>query len=428
MTAIPAAMAAIAGARRDCRQCAAAAQRLWRHATPLVVCSPIVAALIAAMPVVASPQSITVLAQAGDSGTVAVAAGKSGRLPAPATASSGDASRFAADAAGAAGPPPPDLATLARRAATAGPDPVLPAAARLSALREAASAQGMEGGLAYRGHAIASALLRRGTALDAIWNFGLLMLPGGDFLLAPPVVRRISGAQRLAMPEAGSVRSAPLAPLSVAPARPAALPAVPSGLGSTAAVAAATQQDWRILQPARLVTSAPDWRDFLIRVWPAPAPLPAVFMPRSPGERTAFDAALTAGWQDGLALADAIHDEDIDRLTTTWLGMIEWHRLVLAGVAVPPRLDREERAVAGGGASLQVGETRLTIGEAGRLNPVAETWRPLEARGAAAGLPVVTPGQARSVAAPLHDPVRPVDVGGRPAGRSVAPRAPARGG
>ena len=312
---------------------------------------------------------------------------------------------------------------------------MLPAAARLSALREAASAQGMEGGLAYRGHAIAGALLRRGAALDAIWNFGLLMLPGGDFLLAPPVVRRISGAQRLAMTAAGSARPAPpapLAPLSATPARPAALPAalpaVPSGVGSTAAVAAATQQDWRILQPARLVTSAPDWRDFLIRVWPAPAPLPAVFMPRSPGERAAFDAALTAGWQDGLALADAIHDEDIDRLTTTWLGMIEWHRLVLAGVAVPPRLDREERAVAGGGTSLQVGETRLTIGETGRLNPVAETWRPLEARGAATGSPAVGPAQARSVAAPLHDPVRPVDVGGRPDRRSAAPRSPARGG
>ena len=260
-------------------------------------------------------------------------------------------------AAGNADGPPPSLAELRTRLASGPAEtlsrPVIATDARQAAIVEAAQALGTEGGLAWQAHAIAGTLAGRAAELDRIWNFEVLVSRRAGAVIAPPVVRRSTGAVRMAES--------------------------PDGTPSPAVATA--RNVWRIVSPARILARVPDWRDFLLRDWPEPDRLPAILHPGTADERALFETALTAGWNDGVALADAIHGEDLDRLTRAWLGMAEWRRLERAGMAVPPELRLERNAVSGGSTALHLDETSLAIAVPGRLNPLTTDWRPLERRG-----------------------------------------------
>ncbi len=256
---------------------------------------------------------------------------------------------------------PPDLAMLLAQSPEAGPAFGPPTEARHRALVEAATAQGMEGGLAWRTHAIVSALNARAADLDAVWDFEIMITRDAGAIIVPPIVRRVTAAMRLATKAAAGGNAND-----------------PGGAADHVEAVATARHVWHILSSARIAVRRPDWRDFLVREWQAPDPLPAIYMPRSDTERQAFETSLRGGWRDGVALADAIHGKDLDRLTQTWLGLAEWRRLVHAGMAAPPVIRQDRTGVSGGGPVLRLDETLVRLTGRGRLNPVTGDWQPLE--------------------------------------------------
>ena len=130
---------------------------------------------------------------------------------------------------------PPDLSALQAMQPASGPAVPFAAEKRVEAVRLAALGFGSRGGLARRGWEIAAMVDRHGARLDAIYRFPELMLREDGFAVLPPVVAETRRAFRL---ERSGMRAARAARVL------------------------------RIVEPARLVSAAPGWRDWLRRSCP----------------------------------------------------------------------------------------------------------------------------------------------------------------
>ena len=220
---------------------------------------------------------------------------------------------------------------------------------RRQAMVESAHAHAAAAAMAERARAIAATLEASAADLDRIYRFDALVLHRAGFVIAPPVLVEVGDA----------IRTAPD--------------------GSRAASA---RRVLRIAERARILAAIPDWRDWLVRSWPDPRPVHSVLLPRTPEEQATVDAARARGGRDGIALADAVHAEDLDRLNRDWLGMIAWHRRAASGMVTEPEVRHESIPVSGGGRVLRIDETVLELADPAKLNPVMQLWSPVDATGA----------------------------------------------
>ena len=240
-----------------------------------------------------------------------------------------------------AGKPPPDLAALQAFAPEAGPALPFAAEKRAQAVRLAALGFGARAGLARRGWEIAAMLERHGARLSAIYRFGDLMLREGGFEILPPVLAETRRAFRLER---------------------------------TGARAASAERVLRIVEPARLVSAAPHWRDWLQRSWrPAEAPA-AVLFPRDAREDARWRRLLAEGWAEGTALADDIFAADLDRLNRTFEGVILWHRLHRTARVTAPGIEIDRAGVSGHETLMRIAAASARIARAARFELDAGRW------------------------------------------------------
>ena len=201
--------------------------------------------------------------------------------------------------------PPPDLKALYEFGPAPGAAIPFAEEKRHSAMRLAALGFGARAGLARRSWEIGVMLERLSAPLSAIYRFGDLMLTEQGFTVLPPVLAETRQAFRL-------------------------------GLGQDRAASA--RRVLRIVEPERIVSAPPHWRDYLVRSWRTPAPPAAVLFPRTGPETTLWRQWLAEGWAHGTALGDDIFAADLDRLNRTFEGVVLWHRLHLADMVSAPGL------------------------------------------------------------------------------------------
>ena len=216
---------------------------------------------------------------------------------------------------------------------------------RREALHDAGLAWGAQSGLAHETFEIRQRLLRLEAALDSIYRFDALMIREAGFTVMPPVMVETGSAFR---------REA------------AGRKAITAG------------RILRIVEPARIVSRAPDWRAYLIRSWSRPVPPPDVLFPRDDEERALWQQALTTGWHEGQRLARDILDADLDRLNRDFLGIVAWRVLHARQMVSAPVLEVSRRAVNGGGRQMSLAEVIIGIDDDARLNPVIGDWVPKE--------------------------------------------------
>ena len=237
--------------------------------------------------------------------------------------------------------PPPGLAALQALAPEPGPDVPFAAEKRASAVRLAALGFGARAGLARRSWEIAAMLDRHGPKLSAIYRFGDLVLREGGFTVLPPVLAETRRAFRL---EAAGSR------------------------------AASARRVLRILEPARLVSAAPEWRDWLRREWRAAEPPAGVLFPRDDEEDRRWRRLLAEGWARGRALADDIFAGDLDRLNRTFEGIVLWHRLHGTARVTAPRIEIERAGVSGHESLMRIGTATARIARPARFELDAGRW------------------------------------------------------
>ena len=238
---------------------------------------------------------------------------------------------------------PPDLAALQALAPEPGPDVPFAAEKRASAVRLAALGFGARAGLARRKWEIAAMLDRHGPKLSAIYRFGDLVLRADGFTVLPPVLAETRRAFRLE----------------------------PAGTR-----AASARRVLRILEPARLVSAAPDWRDWLERSWLPAEPPASVLFPRDGREEARWQRLLTEGWAEGVALADDIFAADLDRLNRTFEGVVLWHRLSRAGMLTAPGIEVKWVGVSGHERLMRIGAASAHIARTVRFELDAGHWVP----------------------------------------------------
>ena len=213
---------------------------------------------------------------------------------------------------------------------------------RGSAMRSAALGYGARAGLARRGWEINRMLGRHAAQLSRVFRFRDLLLDEGGFSVMPPVAAETARAFRL---------------------------------GRDGARAVTARRVVRLVAPERLVSAAPDWRDYLIRRWaPAEAPV-SVLYPRNGEERERWARWVSEGWSRGVGLADDIFAADLDRLMRDFEGIVLWRRLNLARMATAPMVTVGSADVSGGGEVMRIGESFARLGERVRLVPQASRWR-----------------------------------------------------
>ena len=92
--------------------------------------------------------------------------------------------------------------------------------------------------------------------------------------------------------------------------------------------ATAAQTSYELLAPARYVSVAPTWREFLMAdAFPEPEkPNPAV-MPKDDKERRIWREAVREAWSQGLAEADQLYADNISRMVRQYRGLMLYHLL-----------------------------------------------------------------------------------------------------
>ena len=225
-----------------------------------------------------------------------------------------------------------------------GSSPSFAGEARLSAMRAAALAFGSRAGLARRGWEIAGMLERHGRVLSSVYRFRDLMLKKDGFTVMPPVLAETERVFRL---------------------------------GRDGARAASARRVIRIVEPERIVSAVPHWRDYLVREWPKAEVPAAVLHPRGEAEARRWRSWLRQGWAKGTALADDIFAADLERLNRTFTGLVLWHRASLAGMVSAPSLETTHTAANGHGRLVRIDETRAALGPAARFELRPQQWKAL---------------------------------------------------
>lgn len=214
---------------------------------------------------------------------------------------------------------------------------------RRDAMRAAALSYGAQGGLAHRSWEIErDVIAKHAENLDRLYGFRRLTETRHGFTVVPPVVGETQKAVRL---------------------------------GRNGRRAASAARVVRIMEPERLATAPPHWRDFLVRRWRQPEPPVSLLFPRDKAEKADWARWIGEGWQEGVKQADAIFAADLDRLNAVLEGIARWGTLHDARMVGAPVVQVSEAATAGDGQVMRVQEKRVRLGRPAELEVRARKWR-----------------------------------------------------
>lgn len=102
----------------------------------------------------------------------------------------------------------------------------------------------------------------------------------------------------------------------------------------------ATGEKYKIIEPARFVMAPPTVRDYLfIGLDEKPRqtdPLPSSLKPKNEAEMAIWKAAVIDGYADGVALADAVLEENVRKMRRAYFGMMTYSSLQKKNMITKP--------------------------------------------------------------------------------------------
>ena len=212
---------------------------------------------------------------------------------------------------------------------------------RIQMIGDAGRTVGFRGGVASRAAAIRASLEKRGVELDRLFNFAPLVTPSGTL---PPVIVE---AQDVASFSGQQYRTA--------------------------------SKVYRIERTERFVSVPPTWRDYLYTGLPTNpnVGLPiAEAQPKNSEETEAWKRSVGAGWNDGLAHANAILRANFSRMTRDYSGMLSYSTLLQKGMISQTRVAETQRVVSGNAQELMIGDTTRQLTAQAQLQADANRWVP----------------------------------------------------
>lgn len=220
----------------------------------------------------------------------------------------------------------------------------LPFDIRKEAQKEAAISYGARGGLAFRTYQIRQEIQLRAGSLDKIYNFSELLIPApSGLLIEPPIITDVENAMII------------------------------DGGGQEAAV---SDRIINIVTNSKIVSSPRSWREYLEREWGDVEMPPDILRPNNDEERNDWAEQVEIGWAQGVAQANEIFEEDLNRLMADFQGMVRFRMLLSQGMISAPYALQTDRGVTGGGDEMRVGDRAVEITSSPGLISEYDKWRP----------------------------------------------------
>lgn len=194
---------------------------------------------------------------------------------------------------------------------------------RCRVIGEAGSTIAFQQGLRWRYSQLENACRRRSNELDRMFDFRPLLIDGR---VLPPVIRWAGRSMSL----------------------------------HDESSATAVDATYRIIQPARIVSTAPIWEAYLLKDFDAFDGTLEV-MPRTSDEKTSWRLGVEKGWDEGVAHADEVFDMNMARLVSDYRGMLRFKMLAKAGMLSIPVLAEGRLGVRVGDRTLDVNQTVFRI-------------------------------------------------------------------
>lgn len=187
---------------------------------------------------------------------------------------------------------------------------------RNKVLGNAAQTIAFQRGFTYRYSKIMGAVVSRSHELDSIFSFGPLLI---DKRVLPPVIRWTNQAVNI----------------------------------ESDVYATTVEAQYRIVAPARIVSTPPTWRDYIEMETGTMQATPAI-LPQTSDEKSLWRIFVEKGWNEGMAHADDVFDLNMNRLISDYRGVLRFKMLADQGLVSVPIL-------AEGHLGIQVGNHVLNM-------------------------------------------------------------------
>jgi defect in organelle trafficking protein DotC len=211
---------------------------------------------------------------------------------------------------------------------------------RQAEIKETAISLGARGGLAWRSAHINATLQKEASQMDRIYNFQALLI---DNRVLPPVLDQNDASATLANPD--TIRLA--------------------------------SKSYQIITPARIATTAPNWRNYLMMRFTKPDAPDNSLLPQNGAEVAYWNQCLTQGWKQGLAQANAIFSANLNRLKRDYQGMILYNTLLAEHVVRAPHMAEANMGVTGDATHLRINDRIFRITSHASMQTDSTQWSPV---------------------------------------------------
>ena len=211
---------------------------------------------------------------------------------------------------------------------------------RLQALRETATTLGAQSGLAWKAKSINATLKAQSQHLNQVFNFNALLLKHN---VLPPVLAQ--GDHAVNQNDPDTMRIA--------------------------------DKIYRIVHPAELVTTPPNWRSYLMLNYKAPGSPDHTLLPKTKMEATVWNACVHTGWAQGVTQANSIFSANLNRLKRDYKGMILYKKLVLNDMISSPHVSKADLGVTGNSQEMRIDDQVIRITMHSKLQLDTHKWNPV---------------------------------------------------
>ncbi|HAG62360.1 MAG TPA: type IV secretion system protein DotC [Coxiellaceae bacterium] len=211
---------------------------------------------------------------------------------------------------------------------------------RLQAIEETATGLGAKGALAWRAKAINQSLSKEQSHLENMFNFNQLLL---EHNVLPPVL--VESDNNLSLDGDSAIRL--------------------------------NSKTYKIIQPARFVTTSPTWREYLWMNYNPPSVPSKSLLPETQDEAKVWNACLKKGWLQGVDQANDIFRTNLDRMKRDFLGMVLYRKLLSQHMVSSPFVAQTNLGVTGDANEIHINDQVLRITANSKLQTDASKWQPV---------------------------------------------------
>lgn len=212
---------------------------------------------------------------------------------------------------------------------------------RNTAVRQAALSYGAQNGLAWRAEQITETLNEYTHTVGRIYNFNAMLLRHN---LLPPILAEDRNSLNLTDPN--TIRLA--------------------------------DRTYKIIQPARFVSTPPSWRDYIILKFKQPQTPSETLLPHTDHEREIWDHYVNIGWQEGVYQAEDMFQMNLFRMKRDYVGMVLYHALLAQNMISQPYVSKADLGITGDARQMRINDQVIRITEHSNLQPGrAKRWVPV---------------------------------------------------